>query len=154
MKDKNYLDQLRNDMKDVETAVKNLNMSFEKCKKIGLKQNYNFEEQESFDSFTSKFSRTSDIYSQKILKTIFLLLRENPKSFIDRSNLAEKLEIIPSADDLIAIRDIRNEIVHEYIVEELPRIYKEIFSNYNKLIMAIDKTREFVNKRNWLQEDN
>ncbi|MHB1688927.1 MAG: hypothetical protein ACYCVH_16360 [Ignavibacteriaceae bacterium] len=149
MNDENYLNKIKKDFNELNTSFESLKLSFKKCEKIGLKKNYNFEEQESFDSFTSKFSRTSDIYTQKILKTIFLLLRESPKSFIDRANLAEKLEIIPSADDLISIRDLRNEIVHEYMLEELTRIYKEIFSNYNKLILAIDKTREFVNKRNW-----
>ncbi len=83
--------------------------------------------------------------------TIFILLRENPKTFIDRANPAEKLEIIPSADDLISVRDLRNEIIHEYILEELPRIYKEVFSNYNKLISMIDKTKKYANNRNWLK---
>ncbi len=59
------------------------------------------------------------------------------------------MEIIPSADELISIRDLRNEIVHEYMPEELPRVYKEIFSNYNRLIILINKTREFVKKREW-----
>ena len=150
MKDENYLNQLKNDLAHLGIAVESLRLSFAKCKNIGIKNSYNFEEQESFDSFTSKFSRTSDIYTQKILKTIFFLLRENPKSFIDKANLAEKFEIIPSADDLISIRDLRNEIVHEYILEELPKIYEEIFAKYSKLISAIDKTKEFVIKRNWL----
>jgi hypothetical protein len=153
MNDKNYLNKLKKDFNSLDISVESLKISFRKCKGIGIKKNYNFEDQESFDSFTSKFSRTSDIYTQKILITLFMLLRENPKSFIDRSNLAEKLEIIPSADDLISIRDLRNEIVHEYMLEELPRIYKEIFSNYDKLISAIDKTKEFVNNRNWLKEE-
>ena len=149
MNDENYLNQLKKDLNDLSIAVESLKLSFRKCEKIGIKQEYNFDEQESFDSFTSKFARTSDIYTQKILKTIFILLRENPKSFIDKANLAEKLEIIPSAENLISIRDLRNEIVHEYMLEELPRIYKEIFSNYDNLILAIDKTKKFISNRNW-----
>ncbi len=152
MNDKNHLSKLNKDINDLTTSVESLKISFSKCKRIGIKQEYNFDEQESFDSFTSKFARTSDIYSQKILKTIFILLRETPKSFIDKANLAEKLEVIPSAENLISIRDLRNEIAHEYMLEELPRIYKEMFLNYDNLISSIDKTKEFIAKRNWEEE--
>ena len=149
MNEKNHLSKLNKDLNDLTTSVESLKISFSKCKKIGIKQEYDFDEQESFDSFTSKFARTSDIYTQKILKTIFILLRETPNSFIDKANLAEKLEVIPYAENLISIRDLRNEIVHEYMLEELPRIYKEMFLYYDSLIMSIDKTKEFISKRNW-----
>jgi hypothetical protein len=147
----NYQLELKNDKNLLLTSVESMELSFEKCFKIGLKNKYNFEEQESFDSLSSKFARVSDIYTQKILKTIFMLLRENPQSFIDKANLAEKLSIIPSAENLIAIRDLRNEIVHEYIIEELPDIYKEIFSQYRNLIDSIKATESFVNERGWVK---
>ena len=147
----NYQLELKNDKNLLLTSVESMELSFEKCFKIGLKNKYNFEEQESFDSLSSKFARVPDIYTQKILKTIFMLLRENPQSFIDKANLAEKLSIIPSAENLIAIRDLRNEIVHEYIIEELPDIYKEIFSQYRNLIDSIKATESFVNERGWVK---
>jgi hypothetical protein len=151
MNAKNYQLELKNDINVLLTSVESMELSFKKCMKIGLKNKYNFEEQESFDSLSSKFARVSDVYTQKILKTIFMLLRENPQSFIDKANLAEKLSIIPSAENLIAIRDLRNEIVHEYIIEELPDIYKEIFSKYRNLIDSIKATESFVNERGWLK---
>jgi len=42
--------------------------------------------------------------------------------------LCEKLGIIPSAEEIIAIRDIRNIIAHEYLSENLVEIYMEIFN--------------------------
>jgi hypothetical protein len=147
--DKNLLAELRKDMAELEIAIDGLKMSFDKCSHIGIRNYYNFEEQESFDSLTSKFGRTSDIYTQRILKTILLLLRENPKSFIDRANLAEKLEIISSADDLLVVRDLRNEIVHEYVSAELSRIYREVLNQYSNLIDAIVMTKKFIEQRGW-----
>jgi hypothetical protein len=149
MIEEKYILELKKDLDDLILYVESLNKSFLKCRQIGIKEKYTFEEQESFDSLSSKFARTSDIYSQKILKTIFFLLRENPKAFVDKANLAEKLGIIPSADDLISIRDLRNEIVHEYLLTKLTGIYKEIFSNYDNLVLAVNKTKEFVENRNW-----
>ena len=60
----------------------------------------------------------------------FALLRESQNTFIDMVNKAEQIELINSADDLINIRDLRNEIAHEYIEEELFEI--ETSSNYKK----------------------
>ncbi|MFH0992203.1 MAG: hypothetical protein V1799_19560 [bacterium] len=141
--------ELKNDLTDLSAALEGLQYSNEKCTKIGLKASHTFEEQESFDSLSSKFARIADLYSQKILKTIFLLLRENPRSFIDKANLAEKLEMIPSADELILIRDLRNEIVHEYLFSELPRINSEIIARYPSLLRAIDSTKAFIQQRGW-----
>lgn len=147
--DQDLLTELQRDINDLVSAAESLALSYEKCKNIGIKDHYSFEEEESFDSLSSKFARTSDILTQKVFKTIFLLLREPPKSFIDKANLAEKLEIIPSADRLILLKDLRNEIVHEYVASELSRIYKEVLDQYSNLIDAIVTTKKNVQERGW-----
>ena len=81
MNEKNHLSKLNKDLNDLTTSVESLKISFSKRKKIGINQDYDFDEQDSFDSFTSKFARTSDFYTQKILKTIFILFRETRNSF-------------------------------------------------------------------------
>ena len=147
--DQDLLSELQRDINDLVHAAESLTLSYEKCKNIGVKDHYSFEEEESFDSLSSKFARTSDIFTQKVLKTIFLLLRENPKSFIDKVNLAEKLEIISSADKLIMIRDLRNEIVHEYVASKLSRIYKEVLGQYSNLLDAIVAAKINVQEHGW-----
>jgi len=99
----------------LEKAVETLNLSVDKYKVIIIKKEYTFEEMDSFDSLTSKFGRTSDLYTQKVLRTIWMLLHEPFVPFIDLLNKAEKMSLIKSADKLIEIRDLRNQIT--------PRIY-------------------------------
>ena len=72
--------KLSEDIKRLEKSLESFNKSYKICKEIGIKSDYNFEEEESFDSLTSKFSRISDIYTQKILKTILMIEREDWKS--------------------------------------------------------------------------
>ena len=48
MKNENYLKELKKDFDDLNKSVDSLNLSFNKCRKIGVKNTYNFEEQESF----------------------------------------------------------------------------------------------------------
>ena len=118
--------------------------SLAKCRRIALSENLSFEEEECFDSLTSKFSRISDIFTQKILKSLILRLREDAPTFIDRMNLCEKLGVLPSAEDMISIRDLRHLIAHEYITENLLEVYWETLQLSDKLLETISQTEQFI----------
>ena len=141
------LDLLKYNYAILLQSIQTLEKSLEKCKKIGGKDNYSFEEMESFDSLTSKFARTSDIYTQKVLRTVLILLRESQNTFIDMVNKAEQIELINSADNLINIRDLRNEIAHEYIEEELFEIYKQTITYTEILINNINLSKNYITKK-------
>lgn len=115
-----------------------LQKSIQKCKTIDLNNSLTFENQESFDSLTSKFSRVSDILTQKVLKSLIMLYREDCKTFIDRANFVEKIGIVQDANILINIRDLRNEISHEYIEEDLNDLYKRTLEYSDELISLIN----------------
>lgn len=130
-------------------SVATLKLSVVKCRQIGIKPNYTFEEEESFDSLTSKFGRTSDLYTQKVLRTVWMLLHEPFVPFIDMLNKAEKMDLINSADQMIEIRDIRNEITHEYLPEALKELVPEVIQNCEIMFQNINKTLAFIKNRNW-----
>ena len=121
--------------------------SLEKCRSLKLEPPISFEIEESFDALTSKFSRVSDIFTQKVLKSFLILLREEAPTFLDRMNLCEKLGVIPSADDLIAIRDLRNLIAHEYLTENLQEVYLESIRLSQLLLQAIDSANTAIDSR-------
>jgi uncharacterized protein YutE (UPF0331/DUF86 family) len=62
-------------------------------------------------------------------------------------NLCEKLGIISSAEELIAIRDLRNIIAREYLSENLVEIYREIIQLSHNLIKSIALTDKFLSER-------
>jgi len=128
----------------LEKSAKTLELSLQKCKKIGIKKEYSFEESESFDALSSKFSRTSDIYTQKVLRSVFSLLRERQLTLIDMANKAEKLELITSAEELFTIRDVRNDIAHEYIEEVLLELYEKVLGTTTILFLNIEKTKKYI----------
>jgi hypothetical protein len=131
-------------------SVTSLKHSVEKCNSIGIKSEYSFEEQESFDSLTSKFNRTSDIFTQKIIRTTWMLLHEPFVPFIDLMNSGEKLGIISNANQMIYIRDMRNQIAHEYIPEALFELVPEVIELVGNLMTNIESCEKFVGKRNWI----
>src|SRR5674476_164104 len=95
------IDLLQSELTLLQSAVATLQMSVSKCKTIGIKENFTFEELESFDSLTSKFNRTSDIFTQKVLRSVWMLLHEPFVPFIDMMNTGEKMLILKSADQMI-----------------------------------------------------
>lgn len=127
-------------------ALKSFERSLAKCQSISLAQPLSFEAEESFDSLTSKFARISDVFTQKVLKSLVLLLREDAPTFVDRMNLCEKLHVIPSAEILITVRDLRNLIAHEYAAENLLEVYKETLALSGDLISAIRQADQHLDR--------
>jgi hypothetical protein len=136
--------ELKNNLGILDKALDTFNYSYKNCKKIGIKDEYSYEELDKFESLTSRFARISDILTQKILKSIFLLLREDAKTFIDRINKAEKLEIIASADELKTIRDLRNEIAHEYCIDNISEIFENVLNCSGGLLKIIDSVKRYI----------
>ena len=128
-----------------------LQQSTNKTRQLLRQSEFSFEELESIDSLTSKFSRTSDIYLQKVLRSIWMLLREDTVPLIDLLNRAEKLMIIVSAEELLQMRDIRNQIAHEYLPEAVPELAKEVVVMTTLLQKNIEQTERFLRQRAWLE---
>ena len=130
----------------LKQALPSFERSLVKCRNLDFSPPISFETEESLDALSSKFSRVSDIFTQKVLKTLIFVLREDAPTFLDRMNLCEKLGIIPSAEEIIAIRDLRNIIAHEYLSENLVEIYMEIIRLSDSLLTSIIETENFFTK--------
>jgi hypothetical protein len=141
---------LATEWKLLNASVETLRRSAEKCKLIGIKQEYSFEEQESFDSLSSKFNRTSDLFTQKVIRTTWMLLHESFAPFIDMMQMGEKIGLLHSANEMIGIRDMRNQIAHEYIPDALRDLVPEIIDMTGQLVENIDCCSNFLKHRKWL----
>jgi uncharacterized protein with HEPN domain len=130
----------------LEKSMTALAYSYEKCDDIGEKEKYDLEEQESFEALTSRFARTSDILTQKVLKTLFILLQENIKTIIDAANFLEKLEVIEKADDLLNIREIRNQIAHEYVDSDIKALFFDVLRYVPEIKKIIKNVKAYYDK--------
>ena len=152
MKNKNdelLVQLLQSELTLLKSSMETLLASSVKCRAIGLKSDYSFEELESFDSLTSKFSRTSDLFTQKVIRTVWMLLHESFVPFIDMMNMGEKLGILKSANEMIEIRDMRNQISHEYIPDALRDLVPDVIEMTQHLIQNIDCCFRFIANRKW-----
>ena len=137
---------LRANREVLDQAVLSFSKSLEKCRSLNLAGPRSFEVEESLDALTSKFARVSDIFTQKVLKSLVLLTREDAPTFVDRMNLCEKLGVISSAADLIEIRDLRNQIAHEYLSDNLTEIYGDCLTLSEKLLTEIQVAHPIIER--------
>lgn len=142
MKRELLLSELKNNVVLINKAIEALDHSLKKIRKIDFDKDLDFELLEICESFSSRFARLSDLFTQKYLKTFFHLLGESHYTLIDKANFIKK-HISKYGEDIVAIRDLRNEITHEYIVENLNDLYEESVELSEKLITIIKDTFEY-----------
>ena len=120
--------------------------SFNKCTKIGIKTKYEPEELESFESFTGRFARLSDILIQKIFRLVDELDLDFQGTIRDRINRAEKKDLIASSDIFVEIRVVRNDIAHEYLPEAIQEIFVKVLQLTPSLLDGVARTMKYCEK--------
>ena len=70
---------------------------------------------ERLDAFVTRFSRLQDTVGDKLIPALLDWTGEGRGPAIDNLDKAEKFGWIDSTDDWMAIRSLRNRMVHEYI---------------------------------------
>lgn len=79
--EREYLEQL---LKNLRRAKSTLNYSYNICKKIGTKDDYTEDEQDRFESMSSKFARLTDLILKQAVKTIDIMdLEDAPETMRD-----------------------------------------------------------------------
>jgi hypothetical protein len=68
------------------------------------------------DQFTVRFGKLQDTIGAKLLPAVLELTREEGdlRAFIDKLNRLEKIGAIPSAEQWLKLREMRNQFAHDY----------------------------------------
>lgn len=101
------------------------------------------------DMITTRFGKLQDIIGTKILPIVLELLGETDAlSFIDKLNRLEKLNIINSANWWMELREVRNQITHDY-----PNSYEQLAADFNKLILfANELLKAWLDLKNYISK--
>ncbi len=74
---------------------------------------------ERIDAFVTRFSRLQDTLGDKLLPLLLTALGEKTAAMIDNLDRAEQLRLIPSADQWMEMRRLRNQMAHDYVEDPL-----------------------------------
>ncbi len=87
---------------------------------------------ERVDAFVARFGRLQDTVGDKLLPRYLDAVGEKTGASVDNLNRAEKLNLIESVEMWVTLRDMRNQMIHEYM------------EDIEKLVEALNKGHEFV----------
>jgi hypothetical protein len=68
------------------------------------------------DQFSTRFGKLQDLMGAKLFPAVLEITKEpgDLRAFIDKLNRLEKIGAIPSVDDWLLMREIRNAFSHDY----------------------------------------
>ena len=89
---------------------------------------------ETVEAFVGRFCRLQDTLGDKLLPQLLIYLGERPTVVVDNLDKAERLGWIKSTDTWLEMRQLRNQMIHEYI------------ENPNILLNALNAGHEFVSE--------
>jgi uncharacterized protein with HEPN domain len=104
---------------------------------------------ERLEAFSSRFSRLQDTVMDKLLPRLLVASGEAIGSAIDNLNRADRLGLVEKPDEWIALRQLRNRLVHEYMedAEEFSTVLNDVLRLSAELILSVERVRGFAEQR-------
>jgi len=137
---------LQTELELMDKATEYLRYSYERCQAIENQENYTLDELEHFESLTSRFARLSDLLIQKIFRLLEQIDLEESGTVRDRINRADKKELISSAEKFVDIRELRNNIAHEYDSSAMLTIFTDVMHYCPELFNAVERVYRYSQK--------
>ncbi len=123
-----------------------LKHSYEETSKIGLKPHYEVSEFDSYENLCSRFSRMIDFLIRKMFRAIDAVEFENQGTLIDTVNNAHKRGLFSEIETIREIKDLRNDIAHEYIDDHLQDLFEDLTRLTPLLITIAESTLHYVKR--------
>jgi hypothetical protein len=140
------LDVLKRNLDSLSLSIEWLRRSYDMCKSIGIKDVYTTDEFDHFENLTSRYARTTDLLVGKVFRSIDRVELMSSGSIIDAVNGAEKRGIVDSVSDLRGLKDLRNEIAHEYETEDIAALFSLVLESASRLFEIAEKTVKYCGK--------
>lgn len=154
MKHALHLNMLAEARQDLVHALAWLQRSHEQCTPLRRKQELLAEDYDAFEALTSRFARVSDILLQKFFRALDVVELSSGGTLLDVLLRAEKRGLVESADDFLEILELRNEISHEYAMDDLRELFWDVLDKTPYLIEAVAVATTYADKRYLAAKDS
>ena len=106
---------------------------------------------ERVEAFVGRFARLQETVGDKLSPQLLAALGEKIASVMDNLDRAERLGLIKSADEWMAMRNLRNQMIHEYVEDPvlLANALQTGHSFVPELIDAAGKMIAEIEQRGW-----
>ena len=148
-----------------DTAGENLEATWQSCLRATkwLERSYQHSPRPPFLSLTDaewdqlealsgRFARVTDLIIHKLLRAIDRCELEETGTLLDAANRATKRGLIASPGVLREFKDIRNEIVHEYTIEDLAGLYADIHAATTDLLLLVSSIETYLRDKQLINQ--
>jgi len=130
-------------LRQLDDSAMWLRRSLTRCRRAGKKRDLTSADLDAFEALTSRYARVSDMILQKLFRGLDALELEDGGTLLDALNRAEKRGLIESANDFREIRELRNEIAHEYAQENLRPLFSSVLKSTPALLEIIRRAHQY-----------
>ncbi|AMK78692.1 MULTISPECIES: hypothetical protein [Methylomonas] len=123
-----------------------LERSYLICQYIPSGGKYSPEEMDALETLCSRSARSIDYLIRKVFRSIDDVEFENQGTLIDVVNNAEKRGLIESTDKLREIKELWNDIVHEYVLEEAKSLFADVIKATRSVLEIMQNTITYCSK--------
>lgn len=134
---KNLLQETLNDLKK---ASHWLLRSYEKCQFFDPTSALTEENLDDIEALTARFARMVDLLINKVFRAVDQAEYLEQGTMIDIINRMQKRGIIEHPQQIRMLKDLRNQIAHDYISDDLVRFLDAIRENTPLAIKLSEKT--------------
>ncbi|MEF8794094.1 hypothetical protein [Thiohalorhabdus sp.] len=90
---------------------------------------------ERVDAFSARFGRMQDTIGDRLVPELLRQLLEQPGSALDNLQRLEKLGLLASAEEWVEARNLRNQLVHEYMRD--PAVFLQALERARQLVLLL-----------------
>jgi len=120
-----------------------LDYSYQQLKDSPATVDFSIEQFNQFENLCSRYARTIDFLMRQYFRCLDDVEFENQGSLIDVVNNAHKRGLFLDIELIRQIKDIRNEIVHEYLDEALQSVFIDVLNTAPELIAIVRNTLKY-----------
>jgi len=147
-KKKTKFEALNENLENLNKSKEYLQWSYNVCKKLDEDLSDKTDEYlAAYEALTARYGRTVDILVNSVLRTIDIVEYVEAGTVIDIINRAEKRGFVETADELRAMKDLRNDIVHTYDSNEYEENFDDVLKLTPVLFSVIEKVNVYIKTR-------
>jgi hypothetical protein len=108
------------------------------------------DERETLEALTSRYGRALDFLTQKLLRSIDRIELTDDGSVLDRVNRFKKRLVLRDDINYAELKDLRNQIVHEYVIDETDRVVHEVLRFAPLVEEMLLKARQYCEQKGFI----
>ena len=128
---------LADNVKALQHSVAWLQRSFDICSKTGERQNLTPEEMDAYESLTARFARTANLLFNKVFRSLHYFLEGENRTWLDVLHYMEKTGVLKSMEEARFLKELRNDIVHEYALNNVLELFIEVYQQTPLLLTMV-----------------